>query len=417
MKNKLAVIILAAGKGKRMKSDLPKVLHKVCGRPMLGYVLDLAKSTGAQKTVVVLGHQHEQVRKYIPADIKIVKQGKLLGTADAVKKGIRALGSFKGDLLILYGDMPLLKKETLDNLIKFHVKSESDVTLLTAEVKKPDGYGRILRDKYLGISGIVEDNDADEFQKDIKEINTGVAVFKTEYLSRALRQVKRNSRKGEYYLTDVFGIIYSSGGLLADLKLSDMDEAQGVNSRADLASVNKTMRIRINEQLMQSGVTMVDPGSVFIDYGVKIGKDSVIYPFTVIENGVKIGKRCSVGPFAHLRDNVVIEDDVLVGNFLEIVRSRISSKVFAKHFGYIGDSRLGKEVNIGAGVVTANFNGKDKNLTIIKDKAFVGSDTVLVAPVKVGRSAVVGAGTVVLRNKNIPDRAIAVGVPSRIIKR
>ncbi|MDD5432311.1 MAG: NTP transferase domain-containing protein [Candidatus Omnitrophica bacterium] len=415
MKNKVAVIILAAGKGERMKSELPKVLHPVCGRPMLEFVLDTVRDLKIKDSVIVLGHKHQEVSKVLRSGIKTVIQKKVDGTASAVKIALFALGNFKGTILVLYGDIPLLRKETIAKLIKHHSANDLDATLLTANVDKPQGYGRILRDKYNTICGIVEEKDADEVQKEIKEINTGIVCFKKDKLISALKQVKPNNRKKEYYLTDTFGIIYNNKGLLDSVKVCDVDEAMGINSRIELAKANRIMQIRINEELMKEGVSIVDPASTFINFGTKIGQDTTIYPFTVIEKGVKIGKCCSVGPFVHLREDVEIADRSFVGNFLEIARSKIGSGCFAKHFCYLGDSSIGDNVNIGAGVVIANFNGKKKNPTVIKDNAFIGSDSILVAPVKIGKSAKTGAGSVVI--KDVSDNTTVVGIPARPIKK
>lgn len=399
-----------------MKSELPKAVHPVSCRPMLEYVLDLAKALKVDKTIAVLGYKHQEVRKLLTPDIKVVLQKKLLGTADAVKQAGAELKNFNGTCLILYADNPLLKKETIKKLLKYHVENNLEVTLLTAIVDKPAGYGRILRDEYTSISGIIEDKDANDNQKNIKEINTGIACFKSSKLFAALKRVRPNNRKREYYLTDTIGIIYKDGGLVDRVKIDDINEALGINSRVDLANANKIMQARINEDLMKKGISIVDPGSTFIGFGAKIGRDTTIYPFTVIEKHVKIGKRCSVGPYAHLRDGTVIEDDCLIGNFLEIVRSRFGSKTLIKHFAYIGDSLIGNSVNIGAGTVTANFDGMNKYTTIIKDNAFIGSDTILVAPLVIGKSSKTGAGAVVVKHSNIPDNAVVVGVPARQIK-
>jgi bifunctional UDP-N-acetylglucosamine pyrophosphorylase / glucosamine-1-phosphate N-acetyltransferase len=415
IKKEIAVIILAAGKSTRMKSELPKVLHPLCGRPMLSYVLDLVVSLSPVQTVAVLGYKQELVSKLIPRGIKIATQKKLIGTADAVKAGLAQLKGFKGTVLILYGDNPLLKRETIKKLLDYHSENNADVTLLTAQLKQPVGYGRIMRDKYSSICGIVEEDDADEVQKDIKEINTGIMAFRKEKLLANLGLVRPNNRKKEYYLTDLIEIFAKKNYLVDGLKVQDAQEALGINTRAELAKANSIMQKMLNEELMQAGVTLVHPASTFINFGTKIGKDTVIYPFTVIERDVKIGKRCFVGPFAHLREGARLENDVTVGNFIEIVRSRIGTKTFVKHFSYLGDSSVGSNVNIGAGTVTANFDGKNKNYTVIKDNVNIGSDTIIVAPVKIGRFAMTGAGTVVTRN--IPDKAVAVGVPGRILRK
>jgi bifunctional UDP-N-acetylglucosamine pyrophosphorylase/glucosamine-1-phosphate N-acetyltransferase len=415
MKNNIAVIILAAGKSTRMKSGTPKVLHNLCGRPMLGYVLDLVASLKPEQVVTVLGFKQELVRKFIPKGVKISIQKKLIGTADAVSAGLAALKGFKGTVLVLYGDNPLLKKETLNKLLEYHIKNNVDATLLTAQLKKPSGYGRIVRDKCFSICGIVEEKDADEVQKDIKEINTGIMVFKKESLSGNLKYIRPNNRKKEYYLTDIIGILARKNYLVDGVKVEDPQEALGINTRSELAKANSLMQARINEKFMQEGVTIIDPLTTFINFGTKIGQDTVIYPFTVIERGVKIGKRCSVGPFAHLREAAKLKDDVTAGNFIEMVRSTIGAKTFVKHFSYIGDSSVGSCVNIGAGTVTANFDGLKKNNTVIKDNVNIGSDTVIVAPVKIGKSAFTGAGSVITRN--IPDNTIVAGVPARILRK
>lgn len=411
----IACIILAAGKGERMKSETPKVLHKVCGRPMLGYVLDLVKDLKITKSIAVLGYKHEEVRKHLTAGTETVIQKQLIGTADAVKQALPLLKNFKGTVLILYADNPLLTKDTISKFLQHHIKNNLDAALLTAKVENPCGYGRILRDKYSSVCGIIEEKDADEFQKDIKEINTGIMCFNKDKLAAALKQVKPNNRKKEYYLTDVCGIFYKNNYLVESVILKDINEALGVNSRVELAKANSIMRQRINEKFMKDGVTIVDTASTFIDYGVKIGQDTVIYPFTVVESNVKIGKCCFIGPFAHFREGVNIANEVTVGNFTEIVRSKVGEKTFIKHFSYVGDTNVGRGVNIGAGTVTANFDGKNKNTIIIKDGAFIGSDTVLVAPVKVGRNAKTGAGSVLIKNTNVADGAVVVGVPARPI--
>lgn len=416
MPKNIAAIILAAGRGERMKSDTPKVLHTICSRPMLSYVLDLAADLKINKSVVVLGHKHAQVRKFVKPGTKIAVQRKLLGTADAVKVALPLLKSFKGTALILYGDIPLLKKETISKFLKHHIESNADVTLLTAQADKPTGYGRILRDKYASICGIVEEEDADDFQKDIKEINTGIICFNKNRLIDALKYVRPNNRKKEYYLTDIIGILYKKNCVIDGVRIDDINEALGINSRLDLSRANRIMQHRINEELMNDGVTIVDPDSTFISYGTTIGPDTTIYPFTVIERNVKIGKRCFIGPFAHLREGTQLRDDVVVGNFLEITRSKLGAKTLAKHFCYIGDTQIGNSVNIGAGTVTANFDGKKKNVTVIKDGAYIGSDTVLVAPVKIGRRATTGAGSVVIKNRNVADGITVAGVPAKVLK-
>ncbi|MFH0826823.1 MAG: NTP transferase domain-containing protein [Candidatus Omnitrophota bacterium] len=417
MNKNIAVVILAAGKSTRMKSKTPKVLHPICGRPMLLYVLDLVRSLRPGVAIAVLGHQHEEVRKQIPAGIKVALQKRLLGTGDAVKTALPYLKNFQGSVLVLYADNPLLKKETIIKLLKHHAANSLDATLLSAHLEKPSGYGRVLRDKYANVSGIMEEKDADDVVRDIKEINTGIMCFKKKSLAYTLKHVTPNNRKKEYYLTDTIGILYKKGLWVDALKLEDSQEALGINSRLELAEASAIMQKRLNEEFMRKGVTILDPDSASISYGTKIGEDCVIYPFTVIERDVKIGRRCKIGPFAHLRPGTELKDDVDVGNFIEIVRSKIFPKSKAKHFGYIGDAQIGRYVNIGAGTVTANYDGKSKNKTLIKDRAFIGSDTVMVAPVRIGKGAKTGAGSVLVKRRNVPDGKVVVGVPARELKR
>ena len=262
-------------------------------------------------------------------------------------------------------------------------------------------------------AGIVEEKDADDFQKQIKEINTGIICFRSKALRDALKKVTAHNRKKEYYLTDVIGIFSRQGKLIDGVKIDDVNEALGINTRVELAKAQRIIQRRIHEKFMKEGVTIIDPDSTFITHDCRIGRDTVIYPFTVIERDVTIGKRCSVGPFAHIRDGSCIKDDVVVGNFLEIVRSTISPKTLVKHFGYIGDAQIGRGVNIGAGTVTANFDGKNKHRSVVGNNAFIGSDTVLVAPVTIGDSAITGAGSVVVKGKHVPKGGIVVGVPAK----
>lgn len=406
---------MAAGKSTRMKSAKAKVLHRICGRPMLAYVLDLVKELKAQKTIAVLGYGHKEVRGVLPPGVKVVIQKRLLGTADAVRQALPSLKGFRGTVLVLYGDTPLLRLATVKKLLKHHEANNLAATLLTAHLEKPESYGRILRDAYSGIRGIVEAKDADDYQKQIKEINTGIICFDRERLAEVIAKVKADNRKKEYYLTDTISLLYKRGYLVNCVKLEDFNEALGINSRLDLAQAIALAQQRINEEFMKQGVTLVDPRSTFISFGVTIGEDSIIYPFTVIESNVTISKRCSVGPFARLRQGTFLQDDCQVGNFIEIVRSKLSFKTRAKHFGYLGDASIGRQVNIGAGTVTANYDGSKKNVTKIGDKAFIGSDSVLVAPVTIGRGATTGAGSVVTRNTKVADNAVVVGVPAKIL--
>lgn len=417
MNKKFVGIILAAGRGTRMKSQTPKVLQPICGEPMLGYVLDLAKGLKLSHTLVVVGHQRELLQPLLDEyRTKAIHQDRPLGTADAVRRTQNALKKFSGNILILYADQPLLKKDTLKKLIQKHIESSASITILTAHMQDPSGYGRIIRDNYARITAIVEEGEAADEQKRISEINTGIICFKKEALFKAIAKIKPNNVKKEYYLTDAVKIMAQEGLTVESFCLTDdAGQSRGINSRADLAQAQNIMRQRILDYFMAEGVSIVSPDATFIDKDCAIGQDTIIYPFTVIEKGVKIGKFCSIGPFCHLRPGTIIEDRVTIGNFTEVVRSRIAEDTFMKHFSYLGDTVSGKKVNIGCGTVVANFDGKNKQKTVIGDGALIGSDTVLRAPVKIGRYAVTGAGSVV--TKDVKSGEVVAGVPARPLKK
>ncbi len=411
----LRTIVLAAGKGTRMKSDLPKVLHQVCGKPLIGHVLDVVKSARSLKTYVVLGHGIDQVKMVLNDEV-IVEQKKLLGTADAVRSAVKFLSGYNGDVLVLCGDTPLLTKETVRKLIARHRQTKAVCTVLTAVIDQPKGYGRIVRDSDRVIA-IREEKDASEDEKLIQEINVGIYCFRSRELLQYLKKIKLNPVKKEYYLTDIIDL-FAKAGLKVDAVITENpQEGLGVNTRADLAVAQSIIQQKILRNLMDEGVTIVDPATTYIDADVVIGQDTIIRPCTVIEGNVRIGKGCKIGPFARVRPGTRIDDHVEIGNFTEVSRTSIQSKTMMKHFSFLGDAVVGKKVNIGAGTVTANYDGVNKNKTIIQDEAFIGSDSVLVAPVKVGKKAIVGAGSVVTKGKIIPDGGIAVGVPARVIKR
>ncbi len=411
----MRAIILAAGKGTRMKSDLAKVLHPVCGYPMLSYVLEAVAAAGSLKNYVVLGHQFDEVKKVLGPACEAVRQEMLNGTADAVKCVAPQLKGYQGDLLIVCGDTPLLKGETIKGLMTRHRHSGASATMLTAVISDSKGYGRIIRGLNGNPVAIREEKDATADEKKILEVNTGVYCFKADSLFKALDQVKENHRKKEFYLTDVIEIMADHGWKLEALEMADPQESLGVNSKVDLATAERVIRYRILEKLMIDGVTIVDPQTTYIDAQVKIGRNTVIRPFTVIERDVVIGKDCVIGPFAHLRPQAQIGDRTEIGNFAEVSRSKFSSDCFMKHFSFVGDAVVGKGSNIGAGVVTANYDGKNKNPSRIGDGAFIGSDAILVAPVDIGKGAVVGAGCVVAKEKKVPAGHVMVGVPGRVI--
>ena len=413
----IRTIILAAGKGTRMKSCIPKVLHRVCGKPIIQYVLDIVKSIGSLKTYVVLGHKGEVVKKYLCKDLIVIDQKKLLGTADAVKSAASYFKSYDGNVLVLCGDTPLLDKNVIRSVIRKHEKSKAVCTFLTAAVPSPSGYGRVIRDETKKVVAIREDKDTKGFERDIAEINIGVYCFKSKELFKNIKEIKTNNKKKEFYITDIIELFSLRAGKIETVKMSNPVEGLGINSREDLAVAEAVIRRKIIRDFMSRGVTIIDPDTTYIDKAVKIGKDTVIRPFTFIESDVCIGERCLIGPFARIRTETKIGNNVEIGNFTEISRSKMGANCFMKHFSYLGDAVVGEDVNIGAGMVTANFDGKEKHTSIIADHAFLGSNSTLISPVKIGKNAVVGAGSVVTRGKRIPDGKVAIGVPARIISK
>jgi bifunctional UDP-N-acetylglucosamine pyrophosphorylase / glucosamine-1-phosphate N-acetyltransferase len=413
--SKVQTIVLAAGKGTRMKSDVPKVMHQVCGKPLILHVLDVVRSIGSLKTFVVLGHGIDQVKAILPSGNVAIEQKKLLGTADAVKSAARFLKNFKNDVVVLCGDTPLLRPKTIEKLISQHRQSKAVCTVLTAMVEDPKGYGRIVRNTKDFVVAIREEKDASEAEKEIREINVGIYCFRAPELLKFLPKIKVNALKGEYYLTDIIDLFAQNHFKVDALVTDDWKEGLGVNTRSDLASAQAVIRKRILDKLMENGVTIEDPATTYIAADVEIGQDTIIKPFTFIEENVVIGKKCVIGPFARLRPGTRLSNEVEIGNFTEVSRTHVGNKTLMKHFSFLGDARVGNNVNIGAGTVTANYDGKNKNITTIEDGAFIGSDSILVAPVSIGKKAMVGAGSVVPKNKNVPAGKIAVGIPARVI--
>jgi bifunctional UDP-N-acetylglucosamine pyrophosphorylase/glucosamine-1-phosphate N-acetyltransferase len=414
----IAAIVLAAGEGTRMKSSIPKVLHPICGKPMIKYLIDNLNSIGIQKIIVIVGHMAELVKKNLRG-VKCVTQPSLLGTADAVVRVKRELLKDKKiqSILVVYGDIPLLSITTLKKLVDRHISTKSGCTLLVSKLKNPTGYGRLLRSNNGRIVKIIEELDASIYEKVIEEINVGAYCFNKDELFKALEKIRPENRKKEYYLTDTIEILAKSNILVDSVETDDQHEFLGVNTRNDLIRAEEVVRRRILGRIMQEGVTVVDPNNTYVEEDVEIGRDTVIYPYTFIDNGVKIGSNCNIGPFARLRQGVMLADEVSVGNFVEIVRSRIGKYTRIRHQCYIGDTTIGKFVNIGAGTIVANYDGKHKHKTIIEDNAFIGSGTILIAPVKIHKGAVTGAGSVVTKNHDVPPGKTVVGVPAKIIKR
>jgi bifunctional UDP-N-acetylglucosamine pyrophosphorylase/glucosamine-1-phosphate N-acetyltransferase len=391
-------ILLAAGMSSRMNTQLPKVLHEVSGRPMLAYVLDACRSVGVSRIYVVVGFGAEQVKERFAeeaADIVWVHQPQQLGTAHAVRCCREHLKDFSGQTLVLCGDGPLIRTKTLQTLIEKHEAEQSAATLATAVLEDPTGYGRIVRDAYGNIQGIVEDADCMPAQKAVKEVNPSYYLFNNRILFRALEKVRPNNVKQEYYLTDAVSVIIATGRKVVAVTAVRPEEAVGVNSRAQLSVASKIMQHRVQQELMENGVTIVDPDNTWIDARAKIGQDTVIEPFVYIHGEVRIGRGCRVGPFAYLRHGSVLEDDVVLGVFTEIKNATLADGVRARHHSYLGDATIGRNVNVGAGSITANFDGEKVNRTTVGDNCYIGSGAVLIAPLTLKPGAQVGAGMVV----------------------
>lgn len=412
---KPAVIILAAGKGTRLRSSLPKALQTICGKPLLGYLLDAVRRAGISKTVVVAGHRADLVRDFVGDRASIVLQKKLLGSGHAVNQAAKLFSGFRGPVVVLYCDTPLLSAGTIKNLLSKHCQSGADGTLLSARFTDPTGYGRVIRSASGAVTRIVEENDLEAPLKGVDEINVGAYVFDSRKLFAGLKSIRLNAKKKEYYLTDIVEIL-AARGVVESVLASDAEELSGVNTQRDLADLEAIAQRRVLERHLKAGVRVRDPKTTIVDVDVKIGQDTMLWPGTVIEQGTVIGRGCSIGPFARIRGGSRIGDGSVIGNFVEVVRSSIGRKTQIKHLSYIGDARVGSFVNIGAGTITANYDGRHKHATVIRDGAQIGSGTVLVAPVTVGRFAKTGAGAVVTKGKNIPDRAVVVGVPARVFK-
>lgn len=407
-------VVLAAGRGVRMKSEKAKVLHGLLGRPLIHHVLRSLRSAGVKDIVVVVGHQEDAVKKASGAGVAFARQAEQKGTGHAALSAEKSLKGYHGLVFVVAGDAPLITPETLKAMVAAHREAGAAATVLTCCIDDPSGYGRITRDESGAFLGIVEDGDATEKQKEIQEVNSGAYVFDSKDLFRALKEVKANPKKGEIYLTDALRVLMNHQRPVMTHRAADPAEVYGINSRRDLVAATNFLRWRILERHMDNGVTIVDPSTTFIEEDVTIGADTVVLPYTVIEHDVTIGRGCEVGPFSHLRPGAVLDDGAEVGNFVEVKKSRLGPHSKAKHLAYLGDATLGSGVNIGAGTITANYDGKHKHATVIGDGAHIGSNSVLVAPVKLGKNVTTGAGAVVLRD--VADGDTVVGVPARSLR-
>jgi len=441
-------VILAAGLGTRMKSRRPKMLHTLGGRTLIDRCIDSAVCLTRERPVVVIGHHGDMLRAAIGERAHCVTQARQLGTGHALAQAER-LASGTAQVLVTYGDVPLLTTDTLSRLVKLRETTGAAIAMLTVLVDDPRGFGRVVRDSGSAqVLAIVEDVVCTPEQRAIREINVGAYCFDGGWLWSALRRVQPNPHNGEYFLTDLIALAHADGRTVHALLSEDRDECIGINTRADLAKAEAALRRRINHQHMLNGITLLDPNTTYIEEGVTIGADTVVWPNTHLLGRTRIGSECEIGPntyifsstignrvqvmqsvveesqvaddvhigpFAHLRAGAKIGPHVHIGNFAEIKNSTLGASTRAGHFSYLGDATVGEDVNIGAGTITCNYDGVHKHRTVIGDHAFIGSDTMLIAPVSIGQRARTGAGAVV--TKDVPDDTLAVGLPARVIRK
>lgn len=433
------VVILAAGQGTRMKSKLFKVMHPVMGRPMVGHIVNAALEADASKVITITGVGAETIKDYLGEQSEYAFQEEQLGTAHAVMQARDILGDKEGTTLVLSGDTPLLKGETLKALMAFHEKENAKATILTAKADDPYGYGRVIRAEDDSVAKVVEEKDATEEERAVKEINTGTYCFDNKYLFDTLKHVDNDNAQGEYYLPDVLEILVKNNEKVGAFQLENMDEALGVNNRVALSQAAAVMRERINEKHMTNGVTLEDPNTTYIEMDVEIARDTVIEPNTYIKGNTKIGedvvigmgtviedseiadgvqihqsvvkdavigKNSDIGPHSHLRNQAILGENVHIGNYVEVKKSTLGDDTKAGHHAYIGDAEIGKHVNVGAGVIFANFNGKTKSKSVVGDNSFIGSNSNLVAPVELGKNSFVAAGSTI--TEGIPENALGI---------
>lgn len=440
-------IILAAGKGTRMKSKLYKVLHPVCGKPMVEHIMNRVEETHPQEIITIVGHGAEMVKDQLGDRSEYALQAEQLGTGHAVMQAAQFLEGKKGTTLVISGDTPLLTAETLNNLFEYHQGKNASATILTAQAPNPTGYGRIIRDHVGIVEKIVEQKDASLEEARVKESNTGTYCFDNELLFDALGKLNTDNAQGEYYLTDIIEILKSEGKIVAAYQTEDFDESLGVNDRIALAEANRIMRNRINHQHMVNGVSFINPEATYIDAGVEIGAETVIEPGVYLKGKTVIGSECvitsgseivdstigdhvivksscieeslvhdnvDIGPFAHLRPKAEIKATAHIGNFVEVKNAQVGEGTKVGHLTYVGDATLGKEINVGCGVVFVNYDGKNKHHTNVGDNAFIGSASNLVAPVNVGEGAFIAAGSTI--NQDVPKDAMGIARARQVNK-
>lgn len=409
-----------------MKSDLPKVLQPICGAPMLEFVLDAVAALQPlpAPTVVLVGHQAERMRSAVgteiavPLPVEVVVQEPQLGTGHAMQVAapcFEAVAKAGGDILVLLGDVPLIRPATIARLVAKHREERASATMLTMRVPDPTGYGRVLRDSAGRVRGVVEHKDATVAEREIDEVNTGMFVFAAADLLPMLEKLRNDNKAGEYYLPDVIPMLVAKDRVCAALVADDPDDVRGINTFKQLAEADRTMRQRILDAHMENGVHIVDPASAFIDKGVEIGAGTSVLPFTVIRRGVKIGQHCEVGPFSHLRVGTVLHDTAEIGNFVECKKAEIGPHTKAKHLTYLGDVTIGENSNIGAGTIICNYDGKNKHATVIGNHVFIGSGSMIVAPRTIADGGRTGAGAVV--TKDVPSDTTVVGVPAKPLQK
>ena len=414
MENNVMAIILAAGKGTRMKSKKSKLVQKIYGKEIVKRAVENAQKAGVKDIVAVVGYMKEEVMNVLGDNVKYAFQEEMLGTGHAVIQATEYLKNKKGKVLVLNGDVPLLRPETINKLLEKSTENKEYATLLTAIYDNPRGYGRIIRDEGGNISAIVEEKDTTEEQKLIKEINAGIYCFDIVELLSALEEISPNNAQGEYYITDVIEIMNKKGLKTGAVVVEDNTEILGINDRIQLEMLTKVLQVRINTEHMKKGVTIEDVSNTYIYEDVEIGMDTVIHPNTTIKSGVVIGEDCEIGPNAYIREGCKLANKVKIGSFVEIKKSIIGEGSKVPHLSYMGDCEIGEKCNIGCGTITCNYDGLHKSKTIIGNHSFVGSNTNLVAPVTLGNETFIAAGSTI--TENVPDYALAIARQRQINK-